>query len=173
MTATRTITIEVPASWYAGEDRYGDSEAWAHMPSRSLGDEPVRDAEIAALVVAALPRMQWAVMGPSGDEIIPVASEAQAHVLAHVRSQGQPDPAVVLHRLDDDADWADNCGLTYRDPLDEGIVCDLMADGRALGTLADAARWVESGEDPDAADHYAALRREDRAHGYDLADLEG
>lgn len=172
MTATRTITIEVPASWYAGEDRYGDSEAWAHMPSRSLGDEPVRDAEIAALVVAALPRMQWGILDEHHPAVDILPSEAQACVEA-VACRQLGDTNVVVHRLDEADPWRDDHGVEYpaeRHPV--GRHYSMLATRRRASAALDWARSIAAagGEGGWVLD---ALRREARAHGYDLADLEG
>lgn len=179
MTGTRTIPVTVPATWYVGEhasDAF-DWRIWEYRPDapdrpRPIlgGDGPDADT-IRAALMAAMPRMRWAVLAPDGDEIQSVASEAQAWVYARVWSTDEPDPAVVLHRIGDTGDWTDSSGLTYADPDGDGDVLDLMADpASAFAHLLVAQGWAR--RDSDAAAHHQALRREAAAHGHDLTPLE-
>jgi hypothetical protein len=112
MTETRTITIAVPRHWHADENHYGDLDAWAHQPGATAGDTPVRDLDLAAVVVAALPRMTWGILDESREPVDVFPSEAHARIeAAACRQLG--DVNVVVHRLDDGDDWLDDTHIAY------------------------------------------------------------
>jgi hypothetical protein len=116
--------------------------------------------------------IQWGVLNPWANEILPVGSYAQAWLIvadwadkARTGISDHPDPAVVVARIGD-GDWTDNNGLTYQDPASWGED-DLMADaGNAKIWLTTARRLAAT--DPAAAVHLVALEHEATAHGHDM-----
>lgn len=175
--ATRTITLTVPATWYVGTS-HGTEWIYEYQPDTLDRPRPVLPGDgldvgaVRDALMAALPQMQWAVLSPAGDEVHRVTSEAQAAVLAAVWSVDEPDSAVIVHRLDDNQDWSDECGLTYAHGPDDGLPDDLM------DSLAGAGEWLRQAaalarRAPEQGWALDALRREAQAHGHDLTALEG
>ena len=180
---TRAVLVRVPRAWHVAPDAQGHDRVWVDLttgpapvfPQPDQFAFPGRSDRMGSLLntafAAALPRKQWAVHDVSEDVIVPTASEAQARVLAWSLTREWLTEHVVVHRIDDDADW-EAAGLTYRDPAPQPVT-DLLADRDAVAQwIGEATRWTATGE-PGAVEVLAALRREATAAGHDIDETEG
>ena len=187
MTATRTVQLTIPATWYVAPDSYGDDAIWdadttLAWPSEVM-PERGRDAKtyvtLRAALIAALPRMEWAVYnGASVCTVQPYATEAQARLSARLligemdlaleadpAADADPDAVYVASRLTGQPWTSEGLSLHVEEQLP---VCDLMADPtEAAATLAAAVQWAAA--EAEGRDHAAALEREGAARGYLIA----
>ena len=178
-TATRTVQLTIPATWYVAPDADGNDSIWdadaaLAWPSLVMPDHlrgyTMTWPTIHSALLAALPRMQWAVYnGASVCTIQPYATEAQARLAARLLTgemdlaleadpgaDADPDMVCVASRLDGQPWTSDGLDLHIEQELS---ALDLMADPtEAAATLAAADRWAEL--EAEGRDHAAALHRE-------------
>lgn len=194
MTATRTVKLTIPATWYVGPDCDGNDAIWDADSALAWPSQVVPERlrsyygtwpALYAALIAALPRMQWAVYnGASVCTIQPYATEAQARLAARLLkgemelaleadagADADPDDVYVASRLDGQPWTSEGFGLVIEAELPAR---DLLADPtEAAATLAAASRWAEA--EAEGRDHAVALEQEaatrDIAHP-DAAELE-